>query len=125
MTLLAVALSLVIVAVGAVGVVAPDRLHDFLRSLQNAQGMAGIAIYRITYGLALYMVGPAAESPEAIRGLGIFVIVAGLITPFIGVARFQALTEGLYARGSAWVRVGCVVAVGFGLAVVSQLSSPL
>jgi hypothetical protein len=115
MAILAVALCLLIAALGGLGVIAPERLLDTVRRFQSPAGLYAAAAIRVVLGAALFLAADTSRSPEVIRGLGIFVFVAGLVTPFFGVERYRALLDWWSARGEVFVRAWAAFAVAFGL----------
>lgn len=107
-----------IAAIGAAGVAAPQRLLGVVRRLQNAAGLYSIAAVRVLYGVSLYLVGPDSSSPQIVRGLGVFVTIAGLITPLIGVRRFGVLLDWWASKGFGFIRGWSALACTFGLFLV-------
>jgi hypothetical protein len=114
-TLLALALSLFIAAVGALGVAAPDRMLGIVRAFQSPAGLYTAAAIRLVFGIALFLAAPGSRAPELLRILGIIVFVAGLVTPLFGLERFGKLLDWWTARGTGFVRGWCVFTLAFGL----------
>jgi uncharacterized membrane protein YidH (DUF202 family) len=114
-TLTALLLSLLIAALGALGVASPSRLLGLVRYLQTPAGLYVAAALRLVLGLALFFAAPGSRAPELLRILGVVIIVAGLITPFFGLERFRRLLDWWSARGPAFVRVWAAFALAFGL----------
>lgn len=115
MTLVALVLSLFIAAVGALGVVSPARLLGVVRRLQSPAGLYLAAALRVVLGVALVFAAPTSRAPQVIRILGVFVVAAGLLTPFFGLERFRRLLDWWSARGPVFVRTWAAVAAAFGL----------
>lgn len=115
MTSLALVFSLFIVAVGALGVADPARLVDFVRRLQTPGGLAAVGLFRVVFGVALFLGAEATRAPDVLRVLGVAVVVAGVATPFFGIERYRRLLDWWASRGQAFVRVWAAVAMGFGL----------
>ncbi len=115
MTLVALLLSLFIVALGALGVASPSRLLGVVRGLQTRAGLYFAAVFRVLLGLALFFAAPSSRAPELLRILGVFIVVAGLVTPFFGLERYRKLLDWWSARGSLFVRVWATFALAFGL----------
>ncbi|MDP6540108.1 MAG: hypothetical protein QF410_11240 [Planctomycetota bacterium] len=121
MTILALVISLAVAALGAFGMAAPARLIALVRSMQSRNGLLGAAAIRIVYGISLYGAGPSSASPQAIRALGVFVIVAGILTPLFGVDRFRVLLDRIEESGPGLTRVWMAAAFFVGLGIASQL----
>lgn len=115
MAFVALVLSLLVALLGALGVVAPERLLDVVRRFQTPAGLYAAAAIRLVLGLALLLAAPASRAPEAVRILGVFIVVAGVITPFFGIERFRRLLEWWSALGPGLVRAWAVFALVFGL----------
>jgi hypothetical protein len=121
---LAVVLGLVIAAIGAVGLVAPTVLLDLGRSLHTANALYIVAAVRVMFGAVLLLVASVSRTPRVLRVLGAFIVIAGLFTPFFGVERSRAMFDWWSARGSLFTRAWAMVAVAFGLFIVSAVISP-
>lgn len=121
MTLVALVLSLLIVALGALGIASPSRLLGLVRRFQTPAGLYLAAGVRVALGVALFFAAPTSRAPEFIRILGVVIIVAGLITPFIGLERVRKLVDWWSARGATFVRAWAAFACAFGLVLAYAL----
>lgn len=115
MVLIALVLSICIAALGALGVIAPDRLAAVVRSFQTRAGLYVTAAIRLVLGVALFLAAPGTRAPGLIWGLGIFVFVAGLITPMVGLERFRKLTDWWLDLGPWFGRIWGAVVLVLGL----------
>jgi hypothetical protein len=113
--LIALVLSLLIAAVGALGIASPSRLLGVVRSFQTPAGLYVVAALRVVLGVVLFFAAPVSRAPELIRILGVIVFVAGLVTPLFGLERFRSLLDWWSARGSAFIRAWAAFAFAFGL----------
>lgn len=107
--LLAMALAFVVAAIGVLGVAAPSVLLEFGRSLQTTGALFVLAALRVAFGAILLWAAPDSRTPRTLRIVGVLVIVAGVITPFLGVDRSP--------QGSFLARVGPGATIVFGLFV--------
>ncbi len=115
---LAVVVALAIVALGLIGVAAPDTLLDISRHLVTRPGLYAVAAFRVAYGALLIAIARGSRMPRTVRVVGIIVVIAGLLTPLFGVDRAHAYIGWLASQGPAIVRlVGCAAAA-FGLLLV-------
>ena len=115
MTFVALALCVFVAAIGALGVVSPDRLLGVVRRFQSPTGLYAAAAIRLVFGVALFLAAPTSRAPEIVRVLGVFIIVAGLITPFFGVERFRRIVEWWSALGPVVVRIWAASTLVLGL----------
>ena len=122
--LLAIALGLVIAAIGVLGVAAPSVLLEFGRSLQSTNALYVVAAVRVMFGAILLWVVPASRTPKILRVLGVFIIIAGVFTPFFGVERTRAMFDWWSTQGSLFTRAWATVAVCFGLFIAYAVTSP-
>lgn len=103
---------------GAVGVIAPALLAAVANALHGPLGLALAAALRLVLGTALFVAAPQSRAPFVFRALGAAIFAIGLLTPLIGVARFDALLDWwttldpLVAR--AWS--ACALAIGAAIA---------
>lgn len=117
--LLAMALGLVVAAIGVLGIAAPSILLEFGRSMQSTGALYIVAAVRVGFGTILFWAAPNSRTPMTLRVLGIFLIIAGLVTPFFSHGMF----EWLSAQGSSFTRAWPAIAVGFGL-FIAYVTSP-
>ena len=115
MALVAFGISLLIVAVGALGIISPPRLLAAVRHVQTPAGLYAIAALRLVFGAALFLAAPTSRAPETVRIVGIVVFVAGLTTPLFGLERFRRLLDWGAGLGPAVIRGWASLALGFGL----------
>jgi hypothetical protein len=115
MTLIALLLSLFVAAFGALGVLSPARLLGILRWFENLTGLIVAAAFRIALGLTLFSSAHASNFPETIRILGIAILIAGIVTPFVGVERLRKIVAWLSSRGLLYLRIWAGITLGFGL----------
>ena len=121
--LLAMALGFVVAATGVLGVAAPSALLELGRSLQSASALYVAAAVRVAFGAILIWAAPNSRTPRTLRILGIFIIIAGLVTPFFGVERSRAILDWWSTQGSFFTRAWPIVAIGFGF-FIAYATSP-
>jgi hypothetical protein len=126
MSYLAFGLSLVIAALGALGIVSPARLLAFVRHVQTPEGLYVAAALRLALGVALILVASTSRAPNPVRIVGVLAVVAALATPLIGLERFGMLVDWWSGEGSLFVRVWAMIPFALGLyvawAVAPQIS---
>lgn len=106
--LLAMALGLILAAIGVLGIAYPSVLFEFGRSMRSAGAVYFVAALRVAFGIVLIWAAPDARTPRTLRVIGVLIIIAGLVTPFLGVERWST-------QGSFLARSWPALAVIFGL----------
>jgi hypothetical protein len=122
--LLALLLGVLIAAVGLVGMAAPSVLLEFGRSLQTAGALYAVAAVRIAFGVLLWSAASASRMPRTFRVIATIVIVAGLLTPFFGVERTQAMLTWWSSQGQLFMRASTSLAVILGVFIIYAFASP-
>lgn len=125
MTIVAFVLSLLVAALGALGLISPMRLLDIVRHFQSQTGLYAAAAFRVVLGGALFFAAPSSRAPKFLRILGIIILVAGLFTPLFGVERFHQLLSWWSGQGATFMRVWAAFALGFGLFLVFAVAPGL
>ena len=118
--LLAMALGFVVAAIGVLGIAAPSMLLEFGRSMQSTGALYVLAAVRVGFGTILIWAAPNSRAPITFRVLGIFIIIAGLVTPFVG---SHGMLDWWSAQGSFLARAWPSIAVVFGL-FIAYATSP-
>ena len=114
MRLLALVTGVIVLLVGAIGVAAPDVFLSVGRSVITPGGLYAIAALRIALGLVFLLAASASRAPRTLRVLGVLVIIAGLTTPWFGVARSLAVLDWWASVGPSFRRLEAGVAVAIG-----------
>jgi len=109
---------LLMVMLGALGIVAPDALLGFAAYMLTENGLYFAAAIRIAFGVALIAVADGSRLPNTIRVLGALIVVAGVVTLFFGVERAQAMLDWWSAHGPASTRLLAALPVIFGLFII-------
>ncbi|HEV3062125.1 MAG TPA: hypothetical protein VGY48_27995 [Vicinamibacterales bacterium] len=115
--------ALVILA-SAISFGAPDLRLSLERSVITPGGLYAIAALRIAIGVALMLAAPASRAPQTIRVLSLVVIIAGLSTPWFGVARAQAVVNWLASTEPLFMRLDSVVGMAIGGFLVYVFRTP-
>lgn len=118
------AIGFIIAGIGAFGVAAPSVFLKFGRSLQTSNILYIIAAVRVIFGAVLLCVAPVSRTPKTLRVLGVLIVIAGVLTPFIGVERSRAMLDWWSIQGPLFTRAWAGVAVVFGLFIVYAVTTP-
>jgi hypothetical protein len=120
MALVALILSLLIAAFGALGVVSPARFIAVVRSFETPAGLYVAAAIRVVLGISLYLSAPASRAPDLMRVLGIIITVVGIATPLLGRSRRATrLLSGPGLRVRGWAGLAVVLGLLLAFSVYS------
>ena len=119
MKLLARILGVFVAVVGAVGVIAPDRLQAISRYSATPLGLTIAGAFRIVFGIILVLAARGSRGPTWLRFVGFVAVVAGVLTLFIGVDRAQAILEWWSRQGPVMMRLWPGLALVLGVSVAS------
>jgi uncharacterized membrane protein YoaT (DUF817 family) len=114
----AVAFGVAIALIGIVGLMDPALLLDATSFTLTSLGLYIVAAIRIAFGLVLIGEATASRMPRTLRILGVFIVLAGIITPFFGVERIRMIVEWWSAQSIAFMRTWVSLAVIFGLFII-------
>ena len=115
MPTVALILSILLAALGTLGLVLPQRLADLARQFLTPGGLILAAAIRILFGLVLVFAAPNARTPEFVRVIGIISLVAGVMTPLLRVEQHRKILDWWVDRGSGLMRIWSAVGLVFGL----------
>jgi hypothetical protein len=113
--MIAMALGFIVAAIGVLGVAAPPVLLELGRMFHSAGALYVVAGIRVAFGAILFWAAPNSRTPRIFRILGVFIVIAGLLTAFLGVERSHAMFHWWSTQGKFFTRAWPVVAIGFGL----------
>ena len=118
MRILALAVGVLIAAIGIVGMAAPELLTRFMNLAMTPGGLYATGALRFAFGIVLIAAAAVARMPMTLRIIGIVFLIAGVITPLIGVERARAMADWWLGEGWATLRLWSVLAVAIGLFIV-------
>ncbi len=87
-------------------------------------GFYGIAAMRIAIGLVFVLAAPESRAPRTVRVLGLIVIIAGLATPWFGVARARAVVNWLASAPPLLMHIDAIAAFALGGFLVYAFRAP-
>jgi hypothetical protein len=124
MRLFGLVIGTLVILASAISFAAPDLRLSLERSMITPAGLYAIAALRIAIGLVLVLAAPASRTPRTVRALGLIVIIAGLTTPWFGVARATAVLSWLESAGPLLMRLDAVVGMALGGFLVYVFRTP-
>src|SRR5205807_4032871 len=114
MQLLALFIALLISLVGLTGVISPETLASLGQHALTPVGLYVVAAIRIGIGTILLLAAPVSRAPRTLRVFAILAIIAGLATPFVGLAHSRRVVDWWLAQGFFWVRLHAGIALVLG-----------
>jgi NAD/NADP transhydrogenase beta subunit len=108
----------------AISFAAPDLRLSLERSVITPAGLTAIAVVRIAIGLVFVLAAPTSRAPRTLRVLGLIVIIAGVMTPWFGVARARAVLNWLASAGPWLMHLDAVVGMAIGGFLVWAFRTP-
>jgi hypothetical protein len=97
-----------IAAIGVAGVLVPSGLVWIAQRSVTPGAFYVIAALRVALGLALIAVSSVSRVPRLLRVVGYFVLLAGIVTAFMGLAgieRARVMVEWWLAQGPGVIRL--------------------
>lgn len=105
---------------GLYALISPRSVDQFAVSFRSRRGILFAAGLRLVYGAALYLTGAAKTPPDQIlRGVGVFVFVAGLVTLTFTPARMTALIDWWVGTGKPLKRAWGLAAAAIGICLAT------
>lgn len=122
--MLGLVIGALVILASAISFAAPDLRLSLEGSLITPAGLYAIAAFRIAIGLVFVLAAAASRAPRTLRVLGFIVIIAGLTTPWFGVARALAVMTWLASAGPLLMRLDASVGMALGGFLVYVFRTP-
>ncbi len=119
--------ALLIMAIGAVGIVVPSALVWIAQYTLTPTAFYLIGAARFGLGLVLVSVASTSRAPRTLRILGYLVMIAGMATVLVGLVameRARALIEWWLQQGSGLIRLAGLFVVALGGFVAYACAPP-
>ena len=123
MTVIALVFSVLVAALGVMGLVSPSTLLRLEEYSRRSPARYLASAVRLLMGTALFFAAPASRTPLVLRYLGVFIFVTGVITLFFGPERFQRLVDWWSAHGPRFARIWAALALALGIFLAYALVS--
>ena len=115
--------ALVVVIVGVLGIVSPDRMTTVRRQyFATPVRLYKAGAVRVAMGLVLILCAPASRAPKTLRVLGALMCMQALAATLLGPDRARVVLEWETMQGTALLRVGAAVALAVGCFLVFAVS---
>jgi hypothetical protein len=123
MKAVALVFSILVAALGMVGLVLPSKLLQLEEYFRKPPARYVASAIRLLMGAALFFAAQASRVPGVLLALGVFIFVAGVITLLLGPERFRKLVDWWSAHGPRFARVWAALALVLGLFLTYALVS--
>ena len=100
------------------GVADPQALIRMVQRFSTPAGYAFAILVRVVLGTAALLAAPASLLPGLLYVIGSIAIAAALVLLVMGRARFEQLIQWVAGWNTAFMRVGLVFGMLFGVAMV-------
>ncbi len=107
-------LALFVIAAGAIGVAAPDRVIGLRALAATSLGLMAIAVLSTTMSVVLIMSAPASRAPKVLQACGAVLLLIGMGAPLFGIDRTRVVVNFATAQGPSLMRAGAAVIVAIG-----------
>jgi len=108
-------IAMLMVAFGLTGVFWPEGLIPVAKYSLTGTGIYVAALGRVVIGALLFLCARVTATPNAVRTIGIFLFVAGILTAFITGARAEALRDAWLGQGPDTIRIFACLPLTVGL----------
>jgi hypothetical protein len=125
MRLLGLVIGALVILASAITFAVPDLRLSFEGAVMTPAGLYAIAVVRIAIGLVFVTAARVSRAPRTLRALGAMVIIAGMATPWFGVARAQEVLHWLASAGPLLMRLDAVVGLALGSFLVYVFRTPI
>lgn len=108
---------LCVIAIGALGILAPSGLAWIAQYFVTPGAFYVVAVVRVAVGVLLISVASASRAPKALRVLGYVVFIAGIATAvmgLVGMGLARAIIEWWLQQGSGVVRLTGILVLALG-----------
>ena len=120
---IALVIGVLLIIQGLLGIVAPDAFVRVVRLFQSSPMLYVAAAMRIAIGTVLICAATGSRLPMFLRIFGVFVVIGGVLTPFVGVQFAHTILSLWSSQGPGLVRLFALVSLALGL-LTSYAVSP-
>jgi hypothetical protein len=113
-TLIVGLVSALVACLGVYGIVSPSGMMAFASWWRSRAGFWVASIFRIGFGLILWLAAPSSRVPLALQVIACLGMVSGVMLPLIGFSRSQSFLSWWSRQSPLFVRVWAAVAVAMG-----------
>jgi hypothetical protein len=122
MRIIALLLSLLVAAMGALAILAPSRANDLARMFANRAGLYIATAIRLVLGAGLLFVAGASRAPMTLRVFGVIILVVAILMPLLGLDRHRRMIDWWLSVGRTIQRAWGLVALAFGIFLIYAIA---
>ncbi len=111
-------LGILIVMLGGIGIVAPERFRALFHSMSGQARFLGAIVTRLAIGILFWVTADALRFPFIMRILAVISLAAAFVILIMGRERLDRLVEWWLARPDGLMRVSALFAATFGAFLV-------
>ncbi len=115
MTLIVTLAGLIILGIGLTILFSPARLPWALHRLITRRMIPVLSIVRIGFGIVFVLAAPSTRLPAFVLAFGLFMILAGVLLPILGIKRLQMWSDEWSKRPDGVIRVWSLLAILLGV----------
>lgn len=108
-------IAVLLIGLGLTGVLWPSGLADLAKWSFSPKGLYPAAAIRVVFGFALLFAAGATATPNAVRGIGAIILIAGIATAFLGADTAQRLSSWWLDNGEDRLRITACLPLAVGL----------
>ena len=124
MRLFGLVIGALVILAGAISFTAPDLRLALEGWVTTPAGLYEITALGVAIGLVFVFAAPASRAPRTLRVLGLIAIIAGLMTPWFGVARSRAVLNWFVNAGPLLMRLDASAGMAIGSFLVYVFRTP-
>ena len=110
----AMVVGLLMVGLGAMGLLVPADFLAMVNAMQDAPGIYIAAAIRIVSGLVIFFAAPTSRMPRTLRIIGAVIFIGGVLTPFFGTWLVHVIRDAWTLGGPVAVRAWGAIAMMLG-----------
>lgn len=118
MTVIVAGFGVLIVLLGLVGLVQPDRFRALFATMDSQTRFALAIGIRLAMAGLLWWLADDLRHPQVIRVLAVIALIAAIMLPIMGRARLDKLIDWWLSRPDSLLRLSALFAASFGAFLV-------
>ncbi len=118
MTLLVAVAGVLILGIGLTILFSPARMRWGLKNMITRRMVPVLSILRIGFGIVFVLAAPSTRLPMVVWVFGLFMILAGVSLPFLGIERLQKRSAEWLKRSDGVIRGWSLVVILLGVLLI-------